>query len=166
MKLHPRTWPKEGRTIKGSFTLGTFADSIGLVWHSLDSFEPWCICVHLMNTCMKYANRQLIARHSFVPLIALTIRDYTACSLLLVSKVNHHHCHPSHVFCWTNDIVIGQNTYTGYFTSWSSVHLSPSCFHIHGTVPLQMKSDHLLQYQVWGPCFELNFQCECPISWK
>ncbi len=42
------------------------------------------------------------------------------------------------------------------------MHLSPSCFHIHGTVPLQLKSDHLIQYQVWGPCFELNCQCESP----
>ncbi len=60
---------------------------------------------------------------------------------MLVSKVNHHHCHPLHVLCWTNNIVIGQNTCTSYFTSRTSVHLSPNCFHIHGTVPLQTKSD-------------------------
>lgn len=72
---------------------------------------------------------QLIASHSFAALTTLFIRNYTACSLLLVCKVNHHHWHPLPVLCWTNNMFIGQNACTCYFTSWLCVHQSLSCFH-------------------------------------
>ncbi len=81
--------------IKGAFTLGTFS-----------AFRAWLwLCVRHMKACKwTVLRKQLIRSHSFAALIALTIGDYTACSHLLVYKVNHHHCHPLHVVCWTNDV--------------------------------------------------------------
>jgi len=42
--------------------------------------------------------REWIASQSFAALIALTLHNYTACALSHIHKLNHLHCHFSHVF--------------------------------------------------------------------
>lgn len=77
---------------------------------------------------------------------------YLSLIALTISKVSHNHCHLLRTFCWTNDVIIGQNTCACYFISWLSAHPSPSCFHIHAngaTVTLQPNSCHIPDEVSW-----------------
>lgn len=67
--------------------------SIGLVLHSLDSIEPWCICVYLnTSTFEKTADCESFIGHSECAHYA-----QLDCILMLANiqgTVNHYHHHP------------------------------------------------------------------------
>lgn len=69
-------------------------------------------CVYCMCFAWRLAN-VLFWGDSWLQTISCSdctyIRNYIARSLLLVYKVNHLLSTLTHVFCWTNDIVTGQN---------------------------------------------------------